>query len=58
MSDIDDEISGLKVRCIKCGELLKESGGLVFSYPDSDGQCFKYHLCRTCWHSQFLPWID
>ena len=48
----------LKIKCDKCGKILKEAGALVFSPPETynkyhiyDATCSKYHICVDCWFS-------
>lgn len=43
----------LKVKCDRCGEELKEPGGLVFSPPEA-GVSLKFHVCDKCWPSVAL----
>ena len=38
----------LKISCYVCGEELKKPGALLFSPPDKDGKCDKYHFCLKC----------
>lgn len=42
-------ISGLKISCIRCGDILNKQGGLLFSPPDREQRVRKIHLCRGCW---------
>lgn len=45
----------MKITCIKCGETLREPGGLLFS-PPTDNKCDKAHLCKRCW-AMLVSWI-
>ena len=40
----------LEIRCSSCNRRLFMPGALVFSPPDEDGMCIKYHLCEDCWY--------
>lgn len=48
----------IKVLCDKCGAELTQQGALIFSYPGDYDTCFKYHVCRDCWHNELLTWFD
>ena len=39
----------IKPKCDKCGEELKEFGGILLSPPDIDRRVIKYHLCKNCY---------
>jgi len=38
----------IKVSCGNCFKELKEPGALLFSPPDGEDRCDKYHLCVPC----------
>ena len=38
----------IKPVCNKCGEELKEFGGILLSPPDKKDCVKKYHLCKKC----------
>ncbi len=52
----------IKPKCDKCGNELKEYGGLAFSpprtLPDESPSLDvnKYHICADCWR-KFLEWL-
>jgi len=39
----------IKPVCDKCGNELKEFGGILFSPPDDSGFVRKWHLCKACY---------
>jgi len=39
----------IKLYCDKCGEELKELGGLLFSPPKEGREVKKFHLCVECY---------
>jgi hypothetical protein len=56
------QIMAIKPKCDKCGNELKEYGGLAFSpprtLPDESPSLDvnKYHICADCWR-KFLEWL-
>lgn len=44
----------IEIICSKCGEELKEQGGLLFCPPDIYGLTFTYHVCKECWKDVML----
>jgi hypothetical protein len=44
--------------CIKCSEVLKKPGALIFSYPNEYDLVYKYHVCQKCWHESLLTWME
>jgi len=39
----------ISVKCYRCDCELCAPGALLFSPPDDDGVCEKFHLCRACY---------
>jgi len=52
-------IKVISPHCDRCGNLLNEPGGLVFSPPlDTDRKLVaKYHVCHDCW-MPLLKWMS
>jgi len=38
----------IKIKCDICGEELLELGALLFSPPNKNKLCNKYHICNNC----------
>jgi hypothetical protein len=47
--------------CSKCGDELREFGGLIHSPPKdplaTPHEVDKYHICLSCWE-QIKAWLD
>ena len=43
----------IKPKCDKCGEELKDLGGILLSPPNKEGMVKKLHLCRSCYKDVF-----
>ena len=41
----------LKIQCHHCGFVLKKPGALIFSPPNKDNLCEKFHFCAECYSS-------
>lgn len=39
----------IKPVCNRCGNELKEFGGILFSPPNNSELVKKWHLCRSCY---------
>lgn len=39
----------IKPTCDKCGEELKDFGGILLSPPNEKSEVKKYHLCKACY---------
>ena len=46
----------MTIRCSKCGRILEVPGALVFSPPDEDGACMKFHVCVECF-KRLRDWL-
>jgi hypothetical protein len=52
--DLMGKPKGLEIRCIRCAGFLTEPGALIFSPPDKDGFCNKFHYCTDCYKDLVL----
>jgi hypothetical protein len=42
--------------CDKCDEELTEFGAIVYGPPDSEGKCYKWHVCVRCYET-IIDWL-
>jgi hypothetical protein len=47
--DLLGKSKGLEIQCVRCAGFLTEPGALIFSPPDKDGFCNKFHYCTSCY---------
>jgi len=40
----------IRVPCDKCRSIITESAALLFSPPDKDNKCRKWHVCHRCYN--------